>query len=99
MIRRLCLPFCCAAGLFPLLLAETAPGQAPPSQAIRSRMSTLENGVLRVGVDLNRGGAITYLAERGGPNVVNSWDLGREIQPSFSSGPHPFGKPRPESPN
>ena len=55
-------------------------------------LSFLDNGVIRVGVDLARGGTITYLSasfSTGLPveNVINSWDLGREVQQSYRSGP------------
>ncbi len=66
-----------------------------------SKMSYLDNGVIRLGVDLNRGGAITYLARSGsGQNLVNSFDCGRQIQMSYYSGPVPFAvagkQPKPE---
>lgn len=56
-----------------------------------SRMSWLDNGTLRLGVDLSIGGAITYLAESSaGINMINSHDWGRQIQMSFYSGPNPY---------
>lgn len=56
--------------------------------------SYLDNGVLRVGVDLARGGAIRYLSPSGsGQSVVNLRDLGRYIQQSYYSGPDPFIPP------
>lgn len=62
---------------------------APFLQA--ERMSWLENDRLRLGVDLDRGGAITYLAAaKDGANVINNFDLGRQVQLSFFSGPVPF---------
>ena len=55
------------------------------------KMSYLDNGVIRLGVDLNLGGSITYLSKSGTEaNVVNSWDFGRQIQMSYYSGPVPF---------
>src|SRR6185312_5654762 len=65
------------------------------------KMSYLDNGVIRLGVDLNLGGAITYLSRSGTEqNLVNSHDFGRQIQMSYYSGPVPFtvpGKqPKPE---
>jgi len=60
-------------------------------------MSYLDNGLIRVGVDLSKGGAITYLAKTEGPNLVNSFDLGRQIQMSYYSGPVPFS-PRGKQP-
>ncbi|HEX4613380.1 MAG TPA: hypothetical protein VH092_34665 [Urbifossiella sp.] len=43
--------------------------------AHRPRMSYLDNGTVKIGVDLGLGGAITYLSKsRTDANVVNSWD-------------------------
>ncbi|GAB3925348.1 hypothetical protein GCM10028804_27130 [Larkinella terrae] len=53
--------------------------------------SYIDNGSIRLSVDLNMGGAITYLAaSANGQNLVNNWDSGRQIQASFYSGPTPF---------
>ncbi len=54
------------------------------------KMSWLENDRIRLGIDLARGGAITFLAEMDGENVINNHDLGRQVQLSFFSGPVPF---------
>ena len=55
------------------------------------RMSWLENDRVKLGVDLERGGAITFLAsKKDGANVINNFDLGRQVQLSFFSGPVPF---------
>ncbi len=54
-------------------------------------MSYLDNGTVRVGVNLDAGGAITYLSDsRVGVNMVNNHDWGRQIQMSFYSGPIPY---------
>jgi hypothetical protein len=61
-------------------------------------MSFLDNGVLRVGVDLDRGGSIGFLAEAGNAstdNLINIHDLGRWVGQSYYSGPAPFGRPHP----
>ncbi len=44
----------------------------------------LDNGMIRVGVDLSRGGAIDYLAESSNPekNYINRFDAGRLVQRS-----------------
>jgi hypothetical protein len=44
----------------------------------------LDNGIIRVGVDLSRGGAIDYLAESSNPqkNYINRFDTGRLVQRS-----------------
>jgi hypothetical protein len=58
------------------------------------RVSYLDNGTIQLGVDLNLGGAITYLSVTGkDTNVVNSWDWGRQIQMSHYGGPTPFRVP------
>jgi len=54
-------------------------------------MSYLDNGTIKLGIDLNRGGAITYLSPaKEDKNVVNSFDFGRQIQMSYYAGPVPF---------
>ncbi|MBI3921121.1 MAG: hypothetical protein HY318_06865 [Armatimonadetes bacterium] len=54
-------------------------------------MSYLDNGSIRIGVNLDLGGAITYLSEsKGQLNLINSHDWGRQIQMSHYSGPVPF---------
>ena len=64
-------------------------------------MSYLNNGVIQIGVDLQKGGTITFLADAGqlDVNLINSADLGREIQQSYYSGPQPYGDPHPSWPN
>ena len=57
----------------------------------RAAMSYLDNGVVKVGVDLAKGGSITYLSVSGtSSNVINSYDLGRQVQQSYYSGPNPY---------
>jgi hypothetical protein len=54
-------------------------------------MTYLDNGEVRVGMDLALGGAVTFMSSREHPgNVINSADLGRQIQMSHYSGPWPF---------
>ncbi len=60
-------------------------------------LKTIENGQIKVGVNTNFGGAITYLAfldTRGGnvttTNMVNNPDLGRQIQIGLYSGPNNY---------
>lgn len=57
----------------------------------------LDNGVIRIGVDLGAGGAISFLAEANNldVNLINSSDLGRYVQQSYYSGPWPYGNPHP----
>jgi F5/8 type C domain/Divergent InlB B-repeat domain len=52
-------------------------------------MSSLDNGLVKVGVDLDRGGVITHVSQSGAgdaDNLVNEFDLGREVQQSYYSG-------------
>ncbi len=70
-------------------LAFTAIAQKAPQP--EPKMSFIDNGTVRLGIDLNRGGAITWLSKSGSElNVINSHDLGREVQMSFYAGPVPF---------
>ena len=68
---------------------------SPPQKSHVPRMSYIENGSIRLGVDLNLGGAITYLAPVTNLdlNVINSHDWGRQVQLSYYSGPVPFNPP------
>ena len=77
-----------------VLLALAARGELRADEAPRTfrGLKFLDNGQIRLGVDLDLGGAITYLSEANRENnVVNSYDCGRQIQMSFYSGPVPFG--------
>lgn len=63
------------------------------SQAVKpgDHLSYLDNGNVRLGVDLNLGGSIIYFARSGNHrNMVNYADRGREIQMSNYSGPVPY---------
>jgi hypothetical protein len=54
-------------------------------------MTFLDNGEVRIGMDLALGGAVTFLSSKDHPgNIINSADLGRQIQMSHYSGPWPF---------
>ena len=55
------------------------------------RIEFIDNGKIRVGINLDLGGSITYLSKSGSDvNLVNSSDWGRQIQMSHYSGPNPF---------
>jgi hypothetical protein len=72
-----------------VILPQLAAGAKKPKPF--SGMSFLDNGTIRLGVNLDIGGAITYLADSDKRiNVINSYDWGRQIQMSFYSGPKPF---------
>ncbi len=65
-----------------------------------SGMSYLDNGVVRIGINLDIGGAITYLSKSGSDeNIINSHDWGRQIQMSFYSGPAPYYPDSGKKPN
>lgn len=71
------------------LIIVSASFAAFPAHA--ERMSWLENDRIKLGVDLDLGGAITFLAAvKDGQNVINNFDLGRQVQLSFYAGPVPF---------
>jgi len=72
-----------------LMLGSTI---AFPAAAVEfSGMSYLDNGVIKIGINLDIGGAITYLSPaHSGENAINSHDWGRQIQMSFYSGPNPY---------
>lgn len=73
--------------VFVCFLFTSAAARGEPSP----RLALLDNGTIRLGVDLDRGGAITWLSRSGDENnVVNSFDYGRQIQMSFYSGPVPL---------
>ena len=47
------------------------------------QMTYLDNGEVRIGMDLALGGAVTFLSSKEHPdNLINSADLGRQIQMS-----------------
>lgn len=90
-----------------LLVSGVQSGRAQPSLDMlhihnEAQMRYLDNGTIKIGINLSLGGAITYLArsEKAAPNLVNSFDWGRQIQMSNYSGPVPFApppkKPRPD---
>ncbi len=50
----------------------------------------IENEHIRLGINLALGGCVTYLAEHGRDNLINSHDWGRQVQMSFYAHPVPF---------
>ncbi len=49
--------------------------------------SALDNGIIKVGIDANAGGVISYLSPSGSAtNLLNTYDLGREVQQSYYAG-------------
>ena len=66
---------------------STLAGQAPPPAP---KLTFLDNGEVRIGMDLALGGAVTFISSKDHPgNIINSADLGRQIQMSHYSGPWP----------
>lgn len=88
--------------LYCLLLAFMAActTDAKEDVIVKSSMRYLENDRIKLGIDLNLGGAVTFLSDQanGGQNMVNSFDWGRQIQMSFYSGPWPYIGPNGEQP-
>ena len=61
------------------------------TKPVWSQIEYIENDEIRVGVDISKGGAISYLSLSGSTeSVVNIHDRGRYIQQSYYSGPQPF---------
>jgi hypothetical protein len=61
------------------------------SDVVHGELSTIDNGIIRIGVDTDYGGAITYLSASSSPvTVINMADKGREIQQSYYAGPDPY---------
>lgn len=88
------------ARLLPLLACALAVFSRTGTLAdqVEPQMSWLDNGSIRLGVDLNLGGAITWLSRSGDTtNLINSFDWGRQVQMSYYAGPVPFivGEKRP----
>jgi len=73
-----------------LLIANVVCFAGQPTLPV-PKMTFLDNGVLRIGMDLALGGAVTFISSKDHPgNIINSADLGRQIQMSHYSGPWPF---------
>ncbi|AQG82146.1 hypothetical protein [Spirosoma montaniterrae] len=66
-------------------------GLPPQQQPNAPKRLFLQNDKIRVGIDLNAGGAFTYLSEAGSTvNMVNNNDLGRQWQTAIYAGPVPY---------
>ena len=66
------------------------PTYIDPSVLQGENILTIENDCIRLGVNLGLGGAVTSLCRKGGPNLINSYDWGRQVQMSFYSYPTPY---------
>ena len=82
---------CCA------FLANTV---AQAERHDQGKYEFVDNGVIRVGVDTDRGGVIGYLAPSGGRvgNVINEGDMGREVQLAFYAEPSFYNPPAAQYP-
>ncbi|MDR3308954.1 MAG: hypothetical protein LBS80_03270 [Tannerella sp.] len=85
--------------LFMLVMA-CSPKEKTPPLVVETKKPFLENERIKLGIDLNLGGAVTFLSdkENGGNNMINSSDWGRQIQMSYYSGPWPYIGPNGETP-
>ncbi|MBC3788625.1 hypothetical protein [Spirosoma utsteinense] len=84
---------------FPATAPYTAPvnpgpgtGTTPsPSPVAPPKRLFVANDKVKLGIDLNMGGAITYLSEASSTvNMINNVDLGRQLQTSIYGGPYPY---------
>ena len=72
----------------------------PARTAAASNITYIDNGVIRVGVDLTRGGSIGFVADsKNLINVINCHDMGREVQLSFYANPAVYNPPTASYPN
>lgn len=80
-----------AAMLLLGIFALTLCGCKSIAQQQPDRISYIDNGTIKLGINLDLGGSITYISKSGSDiNVVNSADWGRQIQMSHYCGPNPF---------
>lgn len=74
----------CSSVVFAAILVFAGGGTASSSQL---GMSFLDDGVVRVGVNLDDGGKITYLAVSSGEEGAGAQNMLFELEPAFSGGP------------
>jgi hypothetical protein len=92
------LPATCFVILFRWFRLAVVP--VMPGSVALGQTSYLDNGVIKIGVNLSMGGSITYLADSGtGQNIINSHDLGRQVQQSYYCGPDDFDPYANQNPN
>eukprot|EP01046_Picozoa_sp_COSAG06_P039504 COSAG06_NODE_4679_length_4042_cov_4.646704_2_plen_339_part_00 len=65
------------------------------ANAATDSIQYVEADGLRVGIDLSKGGSISFMSssKTHGENIVNAHDMGREIQLSYYSGPNFYNPP------
>ncbi|MCY7356294.1 MAG: hypothetical protein LH609_02275 [Rudanella sp.] len=73
------------------LQAQATPASPPPKTTLNG-LETIENGIIKVGVDSYYGGSISYVSTVGGINMVNNFDLGRQFQIALYGGPSNFSQ-------
>jgi len=79
------------AAIIIAIILHPSYGSRSSNKSVREKMSYLDNGNIRVGINLDLGGSITYLTDTTEKiNIINNHDWGRQIQMSFYSGPNPF---------
>lgn len=88
----------------PRILPSSSPAKpnVGASRQAASGLQTIENDQIRVGINTDYGGAITYLAfkdNHGGlvstQNIVNNFDLGRQVQIALYGGPLNYSSSNP----
>ena len=80
------------AAILGVCLLVVGPGAGGSASAY---LSCLANVEIRLCIDLEEGGVITYLARTGdSESVVNDHDLGRQVNQSYYAGPTPYGQPQ-----
>jgi hypothetical protein len=58
------------------------------SKVFSRNVEAISNGIVSIEIDLTKGCALTSFVDvSNGINMINTADLGREVQPSFYSGP------------
>ena len=82
------------------VMASIAAEPPPAFDFGNEPMRYLENERLKLGINLQAGGTVTYLEDKQSKsgNMINSSDWGRQIQLSYYSGPVPFIGPNGEKP-
>ena len=80
-----------SAALLLLVSVSFMPTASARQKYDESKVEYIDNGAIRLGVSMDLGGAITYIADsKAGKNIINNWDWGRQIQMSFFAFPAPY---------
>lgn len=82
---------CVAANTWVKLATDSFSGTSDLTTYVSDNQYFLEGTSLKVGISLNKGGALSYFgAKTGGKNYVNTKDAGRYAGVSFYSNPDPY---------